>query len=99
MKTLIQQSREKLVIAYETLINALCKLIHSTFSRLVANDLSSYDTNKYHISVAPNPTTGKMAFHLGEPIVVNWQAPLKHSRKDWIGIYRVCSFPWSRYTY
>ncbi|TFK90909.1 phosphatidylethanolamine N-methyltransferase [Polyporus arcularius HHB13444] len=54
----------------------------------VANDISSYDTNKYKISVVPN-ADGTLRFHLGEPIHVKWRAPLHHSRKDWIGIYRV----------
>ncbi len=40
----------------------------------------------------PNNTTGARRFHLGEPITVKWQAPQKHSRKDWIGLYRVRSF-------
>ncbi|KAF9529123.1 phosphatidylethanolamine N-methyltransferase [Crepidotus variabilis] len=55
----------------------------------VADDLSSYDTEKYRISVVPSSTTGKSSFHLGEPIKIRWQAPHKHSRKDWIGLYRV----------
>ncbi|EGN94642.1 hypothetical protein SERLA73DRAFT_77399 [Serpula lacrymans var. lacrymans S7.3] len=54
----------------------------------VANDLSSYDTAKYRISIAASKA-GSSRFHLGEPIKVNWQAPLMHSRRDWIGIYRV----------
>ncbi|RPD63391.1 phosphatidylethanolamine N-methyltransferase [Lentinus tigrinus ALCF2SS1-6] len=54
----------------------------------VANDISSYDTNKYRISVVPS-ADGTLRFHLGEPIRVRWRAPLHHSRKDWIGIYRV----------
>ncbi|KAJ2556954.1 phosphatidylethanolamine N-methyltransferase [Coemansia sp. RSA 1933] len=28
-------------------------------------------------------------YYLGEPIKVTWQAPLGHSRRDWIGIYPV----------
>ena len=56
----------------------------------VANDLSSYDTNKYKISIVPS-ADGSYRFHLGEPIRVRWRAPLHHSRKDWIGIYRVSS--------
>ncbi|KAI0339118.1 phosphatidylethanolamine N-methyltransferase [Trametopsis cervina] len=55
----------------------------------VANDLSSYDTSKYSISVVPKTRDGTLRFHLGEPIRVKWQAPLRHSRKDWIGIYRL----------
>ena len=54
----------------------------------VANDLSSYDANKYRISIVPS-ADGTLRFHLGEPIRVKWRAPLYHSRKDWIGIYRV----------
>ncbi|KAG8215187.1 phospholipid methyltransferase-domain-containing protein [Butyriboletus roseoflavus] len=54
----------------------------------VANDLSSYDTTKYNVSISPSKS-GDMRFHLGEPIHVKWQAPQRHSRRDWIGIYRV----------
>ncbi|KAF8816890.1 phosphatidylethanolamine N-methyltransferase [Phlegmacium glaucopus] len=55
----------------------------------VANDISSYDTSKYRVSIVPSSSTGRLSFHLGEPITVKWQAPHKHSRKDWIGLYRV----------
>ncbi|KAA1474122.1 hypothetical protein DENSPDRAFT_781124 [Dentipellis sp. KUC8613] len=55
----------------------------------VANDLSSYDTDKYKVSLVPNRADGLLRFHLGEQIRVKWQAPLYHSRRDWIGIYRV----------
>lgn len=57
--------------------------------RRLANDLSSYDTAKYKISIAPS-RLNNLRFHLGEPIQVTWQAPKEHSRRDWIGIYRVC---------
>lgn len=30
-------------------------------------------------------------YHLGQPIRVSWNAPDNHSRKDWIGIYRLGS--------
>ncbi|KAI0633043.1 phosphatidylethanolamine N-methyltransferase [Trametes polyzona] len=54
----------------------------------VASDLSAYDTKKYKVSIVPS-ADGTYRFHLGEPIRVKWRAPLRHSRKDWIGIYRV----------
>ncbi|OJT11321.1 Phosphatidylethanolamine N-methyltransferase [Trametes pubescens] len=54
----------------------------------VASDLSAYDTKKYNVSLVPS-ADGTYRFHLGEPIRVKWRAPLRHSRKDWIGIYRV----------
>ncbi|KAJ2919580.1 hypothetical protein MD484_g828, partial [Candolleomyces efflorescens] len=55
----------------------------------VANDISSYDSTKYRVSILPSSTTGTQAYHLGEPITVKWEAPHNHSRKDWIGLYRV----------
>ena len=54
----------------------------------MANDLSSYDTAKYKVSIVPT-ADGSLRFHLGEPIRVKWRAPLRHSRRDWVGIYRV----------
>ncbi|KZT21282.1 phosphatidylethanolamine N-methyltransferase [Neolentinus lepideus HHB14362 ss-1] len=55
----------------------------------VSNDLSSYDSKKYAISIVPTDTNGARRFHVGQPIRVRWQAPYNHSRRDWIGIYRV----------
>ncbi|KAG2117721.1 phospholipid methyltransferase-domain-containing protein [Suillus clintonianus] len=54
----------------------------------VARDLSSYDTTKYKISIVPSQS-GDKRFHIGESIKVNWQAPARHSRRDWIGLYKV----------
>ncbi|KAF9262041.1 hypothetical protein L218DRAFT_960639 [Marasmius fiardii PR-910] len=54
----------------------------------VANDMSSYDTSKYKAIILPS-SEGTLRFSIGEPIQVRWQAPHMHSRKDWIGIYRV----------
>ncbi|TFK29182.1 phosphatidylethanolamine N-methyltransferase [Coprinopsis marcescibilis] len=54
-----------------------------------ATDISSYDPAKYRVSIVPSSTIGALAFHLGEPITVKWEAPHHHSRKDWIGLYRV----------
>ncbi|KAI8996321.1 phospholipid methyltransferase-domain-containing protein [Trametes punicea] len=58
----------------------------------VASNLSSYDITKYRISIVPS-SDGSYRFHLWEPIRVRWRAPLHHSRKDWIGIYRVGANP------
>ncbi|CAE7101422.1 unnamed protein product [Rhizoctonia solani] len=55
----------------------------------VADDLSSFDVNKYRMSVVPTSTAGDLRFHIGEPIRVAWHAPPGHSKRDWIGIYRV----------
>ncbi|KAJ8519288.1 hypothetical protein ONZ45_g3737 [Pleurotus djamor] len=55
----------------------------------VAGDISAYDTSKYKLSIIPSSSDGSLRFYLGEPIKVRWQAPSMHSRRDWIGIYRV----------
>ncbi|KAF9032507.1 phosphatidylethanolamine N-methyltransferase [Hymenopellis radicata] len=52
-------------------------------TRVSANN--SYDASKYTARVSG----GKRRFYLGEPITVKWEAPKNHSRRDWIGIYRV----------
>ncbi|KAI0296989.1 phospholipid methyltransferase-domain-containing protein [Multifurca ochricompacta] len=73
-KFLLQQSREKLVIP------------------LLANDLSAYETDKYKVRVVSRRADcdgGVLRFHLGEQIKIAWKVPRHHSRRDWIGLYRV----------
>ena len=57
--------------------------------RRVANDLSAYATEHYKIQVVPRSPGNALRFHLGEQIEVEWRVPRNHSRKDWIGLYRV----------
>ena len=57
--------------------------------RRVTNDLAGFDSNQYQITVVPSELGGRDRFHVGEVIRVKWKAPPNHSRKDWIGIYRV----------
>ncbi|KNZ76631.1 Phosphatidylethanolamine N-methyltransferase [Termitomyces sp. J132] len=54
----------------------------------VSTDISGIDRNQYKLSIVPS-SSGSKGFHLGEPITVKWEAPSRHSRKDWIGLYRV----------
>ncbi|KAJ7852958.1 phosphatidylethanolamine N-methyltransferase [Mycena leptocephala] len=54
----------------------------------IANDIASHDASKYKLEAVPNPD-GSLRFHLGEPIQLKWEAPHTHSRKDWVGIYRI----------
>lgn len=63
--------------------------------------MAAFDRTQYSISVLPpafspaplvphaSGSNGPSRFHLGEPISVDWRAPSNHSRKDWIGIYRL----------
>ncbi len=102
-KILLRQSREKLVITYVAhhlshtsrictdgylFPNLILCYFHTPSSR-VANDIASYDKSQYRVSIVPSATTARLAYHLGEKITVKWQAPHGHSRKDWIGLYRV----------
>ncbi|GAA5857285.1 hypothetical protein JCM5353_004639 [Sporobolomyces roseus] len=81
-KLLLQQSGERFVISR------------------VATDLASYDQTRYSLSLRPSHFTPPvphastscapaLRYHLGEPITLDWTAPLNHSRKDWVGIYRL----------
>lgn len=65
----------------------------------VATDLTAYDQTQYAITLRPSTYTpsvprassssGPAQYHLGEALTVEWTAPANHSRKDWIGIYRM----------
>ncbi|KAJ7730239.1 phosphatidylethanolamine N-methyltransferase [Mycena maculata] len=54
----------------------------------IASDISSYDSSKYKFEALPS-LDGSLHFRLGEPIRLKWEAPHTHSRKDWVGIYRI----------
>ncbi|BGP19913.1 hypothetical protein JCM10213_008612 [Rhodosporidiobolus nylandii] len=81
-KVFFQQSGERLIISR------------------VANDLDAYDASSYSLKIRPSafpPLTPhastssapSLRFPLGEPIHVSYAAPANHSRKDWIGVYRL----------
>jgi phosphatidylethanolamine N-methyltransferase len=60
------------------------------FSR-VANDITAYDATRYKLTLPSSSATPEYRFRVGQPIQVSWTAPSNHSRKDWIGIYRLGS--------
>ncbi|GAA6044275.1 hypothetical protein JCM8097_002105 [Rhodosporidiobolus ruineniae] len=85
-KILLQQTGERFVISR------------------VAHDLDRYDSAQYTLTLtpsrypllAPHASTSSapsLRYHLGEPIDVVWSAPSNHSRKDWIGVYRLGASP------
>ncbi|KAL7424588.1 phosphatidylethanolamine N-methyltransferase [Cryptotrichosporon argae] len=58
----------------------------------VATDMSAYDRSRYSITLASSSSASAVPrFVVGQPIRVSWTAPANHSRKDWIGIYRLGS--------
>ncbi|OCF30914.1 phosphatidylethanolamine N-methyltransferase [Kwoniella heveanensis BCC8398] len=57
----------------------------------VANDISAYDPSRYSLTLPTSSASPVPRYHVGQPIRVSWTAPSNHSRKDWIGIYRLGS--------
>ncbi|WVR09665.1 hypothetical protein IAU60_006740 [Kwoniella sp. DSM 27419] len=57
----------------------------------VANDISAYDSSRYSLTLPTSSSVPVPRYHVGQPIRVSWTAPANHSRKDWIGIYRLGS--------
>ncbi|CDZ96394.1 phosphatidylethanolamine n-methyltransferase [Phaffia rhodozyma] len=67
-------------------------LLQQSRERLVITrvaDVSSLDPSQYALKTLPSANGSTSRFHIGEPIPIKWQAPQNHSRKDWIGIYRL----------
>ena len=58
----------------------------------MTNDLAGFDSDQYQMSVVPGELGHHGRFHIGEVIRVKWKAPPNHSKKDWIGIYRVSGY-------
>ncbi|KAK4685779.1 phosphatidylethanolamine N-methyltransferase, partial [Tremellales sp. Uapishka_1] len=56
----------------------------------IATDIAAYDSSRYSMAL-PSGSSAPPQFHVGQPIRVSWTAPHNHSRKDWIGIYRLGS--------
>ena len=57
----------------------------------VASDISAFDTSRYSLKIAGASSSPCLRFKVGQPIRVQWTAPSNHSRKDWIGLYRLGS--------
>ena len=55
--------------------------------------MSSFDAAKYSMKIiTPGLKDGDIRLHMGQPITIAWKAPEHHSRRDWVGIYRVRPF-------
>lgn len=64
----------------------------------LADDLADYDQKMYSLKIvnaSQKVTDDKesdsryLSVNFGEPITIQWTAPANHSKKDWIGLYRV----------
>ena len=51
-------------------------------------DLAGYDPKDYSLEVVTSANGTPNSFHYGSSIRVKWTAPLNHSKRDWVGLYR-----------
>jgi phosphatidylethanolamine N-methyltransferase len=61
----------------------LISVINLTRRFVVPRNMAVHSQNEYNIYIP----SGQLRFHWGEPIPIIWRSPLKHSRRDWVGIY------------
>lgn len=69
------------------------ELIGQRGSRLLymrtGEEVRELDVNRFSVAPRASPLSGGTRYHVGEPISVSWTAAANHSRRDWIGLYRV----------
>lgn len=51
----------------------------------------TFDRSQYGLTLPSTSNGPVQRYHVGQPIRVSWNAPPTHSKKDWIGIYRLGS--------
>ncbi|KAJ2061901.1 phosphatidylethanolamine N-methyltransferase [Coemansia sp. S146] len=73
-------------LAERALPSELSKIDHLGFYGLKLLPGAAWKTSA---TKSPANKAAKSIYFLGEPIRADWQAPLNHSRRDWIGIYPV----------
>jgi len=63
-------------------------------------DLAGYDPKDYSLQFVSDSNGNSseisglpISFNYGAPVRVKWTAPLNHSKRDWIGLYRVADNP------
>ena len=63
------------------------------FSR-VETDMDGFDLNEYSLEILGYSSAGKsLSVPYGAPLKLRWTAPLHHSKKDWVGLYKVSHNP------
>ncbi|PYH43985.1 phosphatidylethanolamine N-methyltransferase [Aspergillus saccharolyticus JOP 1030-1] len=103
IEELIDTARPKLAAGVNTFVKDTTALFQTyparvTISR-IDEDLAGYNAGDYSLLIEGTESSsfGKqrqgdlknLVFEYGAPIKVRWTAPLNHSKKDWIGLYRV----------
>ena len=73
--------------------NALFKYPARISITRLSPDIAGFDPKDYSIELKGGRKSGvnskAVTFDYGHPIRVSWTAPLNHSKKDWVGLYRV----------
>ncbi|KAJ9097943.1 hypothetical protein QFC20_006071 [Naganishia adeliensis] len=57
----------------------------------VASGGDTFDRSEYSLTLPSGSNGPVQRYYVGQPIRVSWNAPPTHSKKDWIGIYRLGS--------
>jgi phosphatidylethanolamine N-methyltransferase len=96
----LEAARPKLAAGVQTFVRDTTALFNHYPARItittLAPDVAGYDPQDYSLQIE-SPSSGNqpqkpiqtLAFEYGVPIKVKWMAPLNHSKKDWVGLYKV----------
>ena len=80
---------------FEGMVNDTKTLLQQSRERMIftrtSSDISAFNPSEYDLRIPTSSRKPVPRFHVGQPIKVFWTAPSDHSRKDWIGIYRLGS--------
>lgn len=94
IEELLDRTRPKLEEAVKECSGGLVRL--DAFLTIKPRRELSEQLSQYCLQIGSNSGTpkndgrnGAMKFRFGEPITVNWVAPAAHSRRCWIGMYRL----------
>ena len=93
MEDFLVMARPKIASGVQTLVKdstALFKYPARISITRLEPDLAGFDPKDYSLEVEGKTSSiGALSFPFGAPIRVRWTAPLNHSKRDWVGLYRV----------
>lgn len=91
----LDAARPKLAAGVSTFVKDTSALFSQYPARLavtrIAPDLAGFNPKDYGLSIEGVNDSGNttLAFDYGAPIRIKWTAPANHSKKDWVGLYRI----------
>ncbi|KAI9736388.1 MAG: phosphatidylethanolamine N-methyltransferase [Claussenomyces sp. TS43310] len=96
----LDAARPKLAAGVSTFVKDTSALFSQYPARLtvtrLAPDLAGFNPKDYSLSIqgaesdaSDDSSFATLTCNYGDPIKVQWTAPANHSKKDWVGLYRV----------